>query len=138
LVTSSDFTLEGTKSVFLNGSTDYVDFTVYTSQTPSQTLKYGGTSFGTGTWFRAFLLANATPPTEYVRYLNGATGAVQVTGSGAITQTVSGTTTTLGARLATTSVTGVASFNATRFSVSNGAVDLRSQVIPLLRLVPHR
>jgi hypothetical protein len=129
LVTSSDFTLEGTKSVFLNGSTDYVDFTVYTSQTPSQTLKYGGTSFGTGTWFRAFLLSNNTPPTAYVSSLNGATGAVQVTGSGAITQTVSGTTTTLGARLATTSVTGVASFNANDFSVATtGHISLTGTV----------
>jgi hypothetical protein len=49
--------------------------------------------------------------------VNGFTGAVQVTGSGAILQTVSGTTTTFGARLATTSVTGVASFFPTHFTV---------------------
>ena len=60
-----------------------------------------------------------------VKSVNGLTGAVQVTGSGAITQTVSGTTTTLGARLATTSVTGVASFNNVRFTATTtGHIDL--------------
>ena len=60
-----------------------------------------------------------------VTSFNGATGAVQVTGSGAILQTVSGTTTTLGARLATTSVTGVASFDTRHFALgASGHVSL--------------
>ena len=59
--------------------------------------------------------------------VNGFTGAVQVTGSGAILQTVSGTTTTFGARLSTTSVTGVASFNNVHFTVdTTGHVKLGS------------
>jgi hypothetical protein len=62
-----------------------------------------------------------------VNSVNNSSGAIVVTGdSGAILATVSGTNTTFGARLATTSLTGVASFNGTRFSVTNGAVDLAS------------
>jgi hypothetical protein len=52
-----------------------------------------------------------------VNSLNGTGGNLTVTGSGAITQTVSGTTTTFGARVSSTSVTGVASFNNVHFSV---------------------
>jgi hypothetical protein len=52
-----------------------------------------------------------------VNSLNGTGGNLTVTGSGAITQTVSGTTTTFGARFASTSVTGVASFSNTHFTV---------------------
>jgi hypothetical protein len=52
-----------------------------------------------------------------VNSLNGTGGNITVTGSGAITQTVSGTTTTFGARVASTSVTGVASFFPTHFTV---------------------
>ena len=60
-----------------------------------------------------------------VTSVNGFTGAVQVTGSGAIVQTVSGTTTTFGARLSTSSVTGVASFRNTHFTVdTTGHVQL--------------
>jgi ribosomal protein S4E len=52
-----------------------------------------------------------------VNTLNGTGGNLTVTGSGAITQTVSGTTTTFGARVSSTSVTGVASFNNVHFTV---------------------
>jgi hypothetical protein len=62
-----------------------------------------------------------------VASVNGFTGAVQVTGSGAIVHSVSGTTTTLGARLASISVTGVASFNNVHFTVdATGHVKLAS------------
>ena len=63
-----------------------------------------------------------------VASINGFTGAVQVTGSGAITQTVSGTTTTFGARLASATVTGVASFG-NEFVVTSGAVGLTSNYV---------
>jgi autotransporter family porin len=60
-----------------------------------------------------------------VTSFNGLTGNVSLTGSGAILHTVSGTTTTLGARLATTAVTGVASFNNVRFTATTtGHIDL--------------
>ena len=62
-----------------------------------------------------------------VSTVNGGTGVVTITGSGAITQTVSGTTTTFGARVASTSVTGVASFRNTHFTVdTTGHVQLAS------------
>lgn len=51
---------------------------------------------------------------------NGATGAVTLTGAGAITYTQSGTSNTINARLATSSLTGVASFNSASFDVSAG------------------
>ena len=62
-----------------------------------------------------------------VASINGFTGAVQVTGSGAVVHSVSGTTTTLGARLASISLTGVASFNNVHFTVdTTGHVKLGS------------
>jgi hypothetical protein len=63
-----------------------------------------------------------------VASINGFTGAVQVTGSGAVVHSVSGTTTTLGARLASASVTGVASFG-NEFVVTSGAVGLTSNYV---------
>jgi hypothetical protein len=63
-----------------------------------------------------------------VNSLNGSSGAVTITGDGgAITNVQSSGANTVRARLASTSLTGVASFNATRFTVSGvGAVDIAS------------
>jgi len=55
---------------------------------------------------------------NYVSSVNGSTGAITITGAGAITYTQSGTTNTINARLASTSVTGVASFNTNDFVVA--------------------
>ena len=61
--------------------------------------------------------------------VNGATGAVGMTGSGAILFTHSGKTGTFNARLASTSATGVASFNVADFVVgSTGHVGLTGTV----------
>jgi len=57
-----------------------------------------------------------------VTSFNGLTGAVTLTGDG---QAIQGkVNNTITARVATDSLTGVASFNATRFTVNSGAVDL--------------
>ena len=56
-----------------------------------------------------------------VNSFNGTGGAITLTGSGAILYTQSGITNTISARLATTGVTGVASFNSSDFDVSAGA-----------------
>ena len=56
-----------------------------------------------------------------VNSFNGTGGAITLTGSGAILYTQSGITNTISARLATTGVTGVASFNSASFDVSAGA-----------------
>ena len=61
LITSNGYSQELTNIVYLNGSTDYVEFTVYTSNAPNQTV-YGSLN---GTFFVANLLAynNAQGPT---------------------------------------------------------------------------
>jgi len=63
-----------------------------------------------------------------VNSVNGSSGAVTITGdAGAISNVQVGGANTVRARLASTSLTGVASFNATRFTVSAaGAVDIAS------------
>lgn len=53
---SSGQSQTGSKMVYMNGTTDYLDFTAYTSDTGGQILQYG-TSGGSGTWFTAVLLA---------------------------------------------------------------------------------
>jgi hypothetical protein len=86
---------------------------------PDKKLFVGGTSGNI-----TFLDASA-----HVTTVNGLTSAITITGSGAITQTVSGTTTTFGARLASASATGVASFG-NQFTVSAaGAVGLTSNYV---------
>jgi hypothetical protein len=69
--TGSGLSMGGTKLVYLNGSTDYVDVTAYNSNTTSQVLQWGSSS-GQGTWFSAVLLASGA----------GFTGPQGPTGSG--------------------------------------------------------
>ena len=64
--------------------------------------------------------SNLSAP-NIVNSFNGATSAISLTGNGAILYTQSGGTNTISARLATTGVTGVASFNSASFDVSAGA-----------------
>ena len=62
-----------------------------------------------------------------VNTFNGSGGAITLTGdSGAISNLQSTTSNKITARLATASLTGVASFNSTYLTVSNGAVSLAS------------
>jgi hypothetical protein len=76
------------------------------------------------------LQSNIVKTSSSVASVNGATGAITVTGDGGSQQvSVSGTTTTITNRLATTSVTGVASFNTAHFTVTNGGVSLASNTI---------
>jgi hypothetical protein len=55
-------TIEGmtqttTKIAYMNGSSDYLDFTVYTGTTdPTQTVKYGDTGNGGGTFYSVSLI----------------------------------------------------------------------------------
>ena len=53
--TFSGFSSGGTKLIYLNGTTDYVDFTAYTG-VPQTLLK--GSTLGSGTWFSAVLITN--------------------------------------------------------------------------------
>ena len=47
--------LTGTKITYLNGSSDYLDFTVYNGAFVSKNIQQG-TADGSGTWFAASLL----------------------------------------------------------------------------------
>ena len=52
---TSGISASGSKLIYLNGVSDYVDFTAYTANATSQILQYG-TATGSGTWFSAYLL----------------------------------------------------------------------------------
>lgn len=55
-VTGSGLSQGGSRVVYLNGSTDYVDFTAYNGDTTSRSLQWGGA--GQGTWFSAALITS--------------------------------------------------------------------------------
>ena len=57
---NNGYTLSGTKAVYMNGSTDYLDFTAYTSNTTSQIIQYGGNANGQGSFFTATLITSGT------------------------------------------------------------------------------
>ncbi len=78
VTTTSGLSQSGSRLIYLNGTTDYVDFTAYTTSSPSQVLQATN-----GTWFTAVLQMNgatgatgATGPTG----LQGATGVTGPTG----------------------------------------------------------
>jgi hypothetical protein len=54
--TSTGQTLNGEKIIYMNGTTDYVDFTAYQNTGSSKNIQYG-TSSGSGSWFTAVLMA---------------------------------------------------------------------------------
>jgi hypothetical protein len=121
LQVGSGYSIGGTKTVFLNGSTDYVDFSAFTSNTPSQTLQIG-TASGSGTWFTAFLITGNTPPTAYVSSFNGSTGAV--TGVSSVNGSTGAITAVSSFNGLTGAVTGVTTGSANTFgplqSFTNG------------------
>ena len=69
---------------------------------------------------------NVTISNNGVQTFNGSTGAITLTGNGAILNTQSGGTNTISVRVATTGVTGVASFNSASFDVTGGAVTIKA------------
>ena len=70
--------MEGTKLIQMNGSTDYIDFAGYTSNSTGQVVQKG-TATGSGTWFTASLqlAGGVTGPSG----ANGRTGATGTTGT---------------------------------------------------------
>ncbi len=55
--TVTGLSMNATKLTYLNGSTDYIDFSAYSSTSdPTQTIQYGGTTDGPGTFFSASLV----------------------------------------------------------------------------------
>jgi len=53
-VTGSGSSQGGSRIVYLNGTTDYIDFTAYNGDASTQSLQWGGA--GQGTWFSAALM----------------------------------------------------------------------------------
>ena len=70
-----------------------------------------------------------------VNSFNGSAGAISLTGSGAILYTQSGGTNTISARVATTGVTGVASFNSASFDVTAGDVTIKTSGVSNTQLL---
>jgi len=56
ILSGNGYSQNQTKIVYLNGSTDYMDFTVYTGNPTSQSIQQGGAT-GQGTYFSAFLIS---------------------------------------------------------------------------------
>ncbi len=101
-LTGSGFSQNSTKLVYLNGSTDYVDFTAYTGNSSSQSLQWGGNSNGQGTFFSASLItsgANTTSNSLVIKADSGTTeGTDLYTFNGSAAKTlnlVSGTNLTI-------------------------------------------
>ena len=78
---------------------------------------------------------NVTITNTGVQTFNGSTAAISLTGSGAILYTQSGGTNTISARVATTGVTGVASFSGTSFVVTAGEVTIANDGVSNAQLV---
>jgi len=80
------------KAVYLNGSTDYIDFTAYTNNTTSQVLKYG-TVGGSGTYFTAHLIAAGGATTNLTTSADGTSFTiVSDTGTDAVISAANSTT----------------------------------------------
>jgi len=71
-VTGSGTSQGGSRVIYLNGTTDYVDFTAYNGDASTKSLQWGGA--GQGTWFSAALMTTGVGAT-------GSTGATGPTGS---------------------------------------------------------
>jgi hypothetical protein len=82
-VTGSGSSQGGSRIIYLNGTTDYVDFTAYNGDSVSRSLQWGGA--GQGTWFSAALMTTGVGATGATGAtgLAGASGATGVTGPAA-------------------------------------------------------
>jgi len=58
IVTGSGYSQNVTRVIYLNGTTDYIDFTAYSSNSSSQVLQYGGSADSAGTFFSAALMTS--------------------------------------------------------------------------------
>jgi hypothetical protein len=109
ITTSTGLTQGGSKLVYLNGSTDYIDFTAYNGDSSSRNIQWGGSSTGQGTWFSATLMTTGTGPTGSTGPTGAAstvTGPTGPTGATGAASTVTGPTGPTGATGAASTVTG--------------------------------
>jgi hypothetical protein len=124
VVTGSGLSQGGSRIIYLNGSTDYVDFTAYNGDTTTRSLQWGGG--GQGTWFSAALMTSGANITSNQLTLTADGGTTEGTdkftfdGSAAKTLNIVGNT-TAGIALSETSGTWTIGSNA---SSANGASTL--------------
>ena len=88
------YSQNATKLVYLNGSTDYLDFTAYTGNSSAQSLQYGSSN-GQGTFFSAALMTTGVGPTGATgaaSTVTGPTGPTGPTGATGAASTVTGPT----------------------------------------------
>ena len=104
---------------FTSTTTGHIDLAAAYQATGDTVITVAGSGIGIVTSGRTDTLYNIG-----VTSFNGLTGNVSMTGDGGSSLVLGNTVVTN--RLATTSLTGVASFNSTYFTVSNGAVSLAS------------
>jgi len=78
IVTSTGLSQGGSRIVFLNGSTDYIDFTAFNGDTSTRSLQWGGA--GQGTWFSAALTTSGANITSNALTV-GTSGLTMTTGS---------------------------------------------------------
>jgi hypothetical protein len=102
--TTEGLSMGDTKLVYLNGSTDYVDFAVYSASSAPSQLIQKGTGDGSGTWFSASLQMTGS--------MTGATGSAGAAGP----------TGTLGMNPIVSSIT-VSSFTSTNSLTVYGTTD---------------
>jgi hypothetical protein len=56
LFTGSGYTQNATKLIYLNGTTDYIQFSAFSGNSTSQLIQYGGSANSAGTFFSASLM----------------------------------------------------------------------------------
>ncbi len=76
VVTTTGLSQSGSRLIYMNGTTDYLDFTAYTTSPPSLALQSAN-----GTWFTAILEMNGATGATGSTGATGTMGATGVTGS---------------------------------------------------------
>jgi hypothetical protein len=105
--------LTGSKAVYLNGTTDYVDFTFYHSTGSSKNLLSGAN----GTWFTAIFLAWSAPPIGTQNYIS----KFGTSGSGIVNSLIFDNGTNVG--IGTSSPSGKLDINGTLYVGTTGVAN---------------
>jgi hypothetical protein len=114
ILSGNGYSQNETKLVYLNGTTDYLDFTAYTGNSSAQSLQWGGNSNGQGTFFSASLItsgANMTSNSLIIKGDSGTTeGTSQYTFDGSAAKTLNFVS---GTNLSIAETSGTFTFNST-------------------------
>jgi hypothetical protein len=136
VVTNTGLSQGGSRIVYLNGSTDYIDFTAYNGDSSSRNIQYGGN--GQGTWYTATLLASGGVSNVGVTQIVAGTNITisPTSGSGIVTINSTGGSST-GSAFTNISASGTASVNTLRVygtSASGSLTTTRDAVINSLTI----